>query len=237
MRTDTAQVGDGVPAHRARPEPGEPPRGGIVVLQDARGITRYLESVCARLASAGWYALAPHLYHRDGLRELDPANGWAGAQAQLETLTAAGIAADVDACLGELAAAGLGGRRGAVLGFCMGGTAALFTAATHELGAAVTFYGGPVGWVGVPSRTDLAAALRTPWLGLFGDEDALIPPADVEAIRAAAARAPAPSDVVRYPNAGHAFHSDDRAAVYRQDAAVDGWRRAMEWLDRHVRPS
>jgi carboxymethylenebutenolidase len=57
---------------------------------------------------------------------------------------------------------------------------------------------------------------------------------EIGALRAAAARSGVPTGLVSYPGAGHAFHSDDREAVYRQDAAQDAWSRTLEFLGRHV---
>ena len=121
----------------------------------------------------------------------------------------------------------------------MGGTVALFTATRHRLGAAVSFYGGGVRtpyWDGVPPLVDLAPLLRTPWLGLYGEEDKLISVDDVAELREAAGRAGVPTEIVSYPGAGHAFHSDDRAAVYRAEAAADAWARTLALLDEWLRP-
>jgi carboxymethylenebutenolidase len=90
-------------------------------------------------------------------------------------------------------------------------------------------------WDGVAPLVGLAPNLRTPWLGLYGEEDALITEAEVEALRDAAAQAGVPTELVTYPGAGHAFHSDDREAVYRPAAAVDAWARASAFLDGHMR--
>jgi carboxymethylenebutenolidase len=227
----------GVPVTVVAPATEDSPRGGVVVIQDARGITPYLVSVCDRLAGAGWLAVAPHLYHRAGIAEVDPAGSWAEAPARMGTLTGAGIAADVDASLDHLAGAGVGPERTAVLGFCMGGTVALFTGTRRPLAAAVSFYGGGVSrpyWDGVPPLVELAPRLRTPWLGLYGEEDALITGAEIEALRAAAARADVPTELVSYPGAGHAFHSDDRAALHRPTPARNAWNRTLTFLNDHA---
>jgi len=229
---------DGTPLTACAPA-GEstPPLGGIVVVQDARGITPYLRSVCARLAAAGWLAAAPHLYHRQGFAETPRNGSWQSAATDMLTLRGAEIAADVDAALAYLADAGVGAASRAVIGFCMGGTVALATAARTPLAAAVSFYGGAVSapyWEGVAPLVELAPSLRGPWLGLYGEQDTLITTAEIDALRAAAARAPAATELVSYPGAGHAFHSDDRAAVYRPEAAADAWSRTLAFLDRHA---
>ncbi|ABD11976.1 dienelactone hydrolase-like enzyme [Frankia casuarinae] len=239
LRAQAVRGRGGLPLTVLAPAAKDPPRGGLVVVQDARGITPYLVSVCDRLAAAGWLTVAPHLYHRDGLDEVDPADGWAAATSTMGTLSGAGIDADIDAALGHLLAAGFPAERSAIIGFCMGGTVALHTATRHTLAAAVSFYGGGIStpyWPGIPALVEAAPSLRGPWLGLYGEEDALISTDEIAALRAAAARSGAPTELVSYAGAGHAFHSDDREALYRPVAAADGWSRALAFLDRHVRP-
>lgn len=229
--------GDTVPATTAVPPADDPARGAVIVVQDARGMTPYLASVCDRLAEAGYLAVAPHLYHWDGYAEVDPAGSWAGAPEAMTTLTATGLNADVDACLLHLHDVGFGVGRVGVLGFCMGGTVALHTGTRHALGAAVSFYGGAVSvpaWDGVPPLVHSAAGLRTPWLGLYGEEDPLITMAETVELRLAAEDAQVPTALVTYPGAGHAFHSDDRPALYREAAAEDAWKRALDWLGDHL---
>src|SRR6478752_6183842 len=41
-------------------------KGALVVVQEAFGVNEHIEDVCARLADAGWLAVAPHLFHRSG---------------------------------------------------------------------------------------------------------------------------------------------------------------------------
>ncbi|OHV50362.1 dienelactone hydrolase family protein [Pseudofrankia sp. BMG5.36] len=217
--------------------PAGAPRGGVVVVHDARGITPYLRSVCERLAAAGWLAAAPHLYHRQGIAQTPAAGGWPTAATDMLAFTGAEIAADVDAALAYLGTAGVGEESRAIIGFCMGGTVALATATRAPLAAAVSFYGGAVSapyWDGIAPLVELAPALRGPWLGLYGEEDALITLAEINALREAAAKAPVPTELVSYPGAGHAFHSDDRASVHRPEAAADAWSRALAFLDEHA---
>lgn len=215
-------------------EPDRPPKGGVVVVQEAFGVNEHIEDVGRRFAAEGWLAVAPHLFHRNG----DPTPDYddrPAAMAQLQALTADGVLADVDAAMAHLAAAGVPAGRVAAVGFCMGGTVALVTAARRDVGAAVTFYGGGVkqGRFGFPPLVEEATRLRAPWLGLFGDLDQGIPVADVEDLRAAAATSGQPTEIVRYAEAGHGFHCDRRDA-YHAPSAGDAWERTLEWLDRHA---
>ena len=41
-----------------------------------------------------------------------------------------------------------------------------------------------------------------------------------------------PSEIVVYPDAPHGFHADYRDS-YRGQAATDGWKRLVAWLNQH----
>jgi len=214
--------------------PGGSPKGGIVVVQEAFGVNDHIEDVCRRFAAEGWLAVAPHLFHRSG----DPKLGYtdlAEVQPHMQALTSDGVLADVDAATAHLAGAGVSAAHQGIVGFCMGGTVALIVAAERHLGAAVTFYGGGVttGRFGFPPMVEEAQKLQAPWLGLFGDLDKGIPVEDVEALRSAAAGSGQPTEVVRYPEAEHGFHCDQRAS-YHPASAVDAWQRTLTWFSHYL---
>ena len=103
-------------------------------------------------------------------------------------------------------------------------------------GAAVGFYGGGIVTGRFPQFPPLVsevASLQTPWLGLFGDQDASIPVDDVEQLREALRGAKVDTDIVRYADAGHGFHCDQRPD-YRPEDAADAWRRALDWFASHL---
>lgn len=215
-------------------EPSGAPIGGVMVVQEAFGVNDHIEDVCRRFAEEGWLAVAPHLFHRSG----DPKLGYEDftlVKPHMEALTAAGVLTDIDAAFARLSSAGLAPLQVGVVGFCMGGTVALITAVEREVGAAVTFYGGGVtqGRFGFPPLVELALQLRAPWLGLYGDLDQGIPVEEVEQLRVAAATAATKTEVVRYPDAGHGFHCDQRAS-FNPTAANDGWRRTLDWFSRYL---
>ncbi len=215
-------------------EPDGAPKAAIVVIQEAFGVNDHIEDVTRRLAAAGYRAVSPHLFHRSG----DPKLAYddlSQVMPHMQALSAEGIATDLDATFAYLAGAGFEGRRVGIVGFCMGGTVAFFAGARYPLGAAVTFYGGGVGQgrFGYPSQIDEAAKLQSPWLGLYGDLDKGIPVEEVEELRAAAASASVPTEVVRYPDADHGFHCDARSS-YHGPSAEDAWERALDWFGRHL---
>jgi carboxymethylenebutenolidase len=215
-------------------EPDRAAKGGLLVIQEAFGVNEHIEDVCRRFAAEGWLAVAPHLFHRTG----DPKLGYddlGPVMPHMKALTADGILADVDAGIAHLEAAGFPSNGIGVVGFCMGGTVTLVTAARRDVGAGVTFYGGGVaeGRFGFGPLVEEAKDLRAPWLGLFGDEDAGIPVEQVEALRAAATSSGQATEVVRYPEAGHGFHCDRRDS-YHEAAAKDAWQRTLDWFERYL---
>jgi carboxymethylenebutenolidase len=219
--------------YEAEPDGGA--RGAVIVIQEAFGMTEHIQDVCRRFAAEGYRAVAPHLFHRSG-DPVIPYDDMRAVVPHLGELSAEGLEADIAATLDHLAAAGFSPDRVAIVGYCMGGSVVVLAAARHALGAAVTYYGGGImgGRFGIPPLVELAPSLRTPWLGLFGDEDQSIPTDQVEALREAAGGASVPTEVVRYPDAGHAFNCDARSDSFHEASAKDAWQRTLDWLGAHV---
>jgi carboxymethylenebutenolidase len=224
------------PMPAALAEPSGEPKGGIVVIQEAFGLTGHIVDIAHRLADAGWLAVAPALFHRQGSPVFDYGD-YEKMFPVFKELTAEGVNVDVDATIATLAERGIPTARTGIVGFCMGGTVSMQTAARLELGAAVTFYGGGVaeGRFGFPSCLDVAPDLKTPWLGLYGDLDKGIPADDVEALRVAAKPATVETEIVRYAEADHGFNCDARES-YHAPSAADAWSRTLAWFDRHLAP-
>jgi carboxymethylenebutenolidase len=211
-------------------EPSPPARGAIVVIQEAFGVTDHIRTIAVRLADEGYLAVAPHMFHRSG----DPvlAYGDMAAVDHQSHLDDHKALSDVDGVLAYLRDRGWADRQIGVVGFCMGGRIAFLVALERSIGAAVTFYGGGIVtqiYAQFPPLIGRSAELRTSWLGLFGDQDHVISPADVEALREATRPAKVPVDIIRYADAGHGFNCDDRAD-YRPEAARDAWARTLAWL-------
>jgi carboxymethylenebutenolidase len=210
--------------------------GAVIVIQEAFGVNDYIRDVTRRFAASGYRAVAPTMFHRAG-GGTAPYDDFSKVIPLFRGVTDDGIVADVDATVAHLRQAGFDDGRIGIVGFCFGGRVTFLVATRRALGAAVGFYGGGIVTKRLPLFEPLigdAARLATPWLGLFGDEDASIPADDVERLRETLAReATVAYEIVRYPGAAHGFHCD-RRPVYQEAAATDGWRRALEWLRRHL---
>jgi carboxymethylenebutenolidase len=154
---------------------------------------------------------------------------------QIMKLRADNLNADVDATLEYLGRAGFKVGQVGIIGFCMGGSVSFSSATRQPLGAAVSFYGGGIGEgrFGIPPLVELAPKLKCPWLGFFGDRDQTIRVDQVEALRAAVAKASVATEIQRYADADHGFHCDARDS-YHEPSAKDAWKRTLAWLDAHL---
>lgn len=234
------RVGSGqMPAYRAAPAQVRP-APTILVVQEIFGVHEYIKDVCRRFAKLGYLAVAPELYARQG----DPAK-----IGDIPTLVRqivskvpdAQVMGDLDACVAWAANNGGDIEKLGITGFCWGGRITwLYAAHSPEpkgakLRAAVAWYGRLVGESSPPTPLhplDLAGQVQVPVLGLYGGADSSIPLESVARMERALAANPgagARSHFIVYPEAPHAFHADYRAS-YRKDAAQDGWKRCLEWM-------
>jgi carboxymethylenebutenolidase len=227
--------GKTIPAYRARPEAkGDPPT--VLVVHEIFGVHEYIRDICRRFAKQGYLAVAPDLYSRQG----DPEKA-----ADIRTLireivsrvSDERVLADLDATADWIEKVGEGDtERMGITGFCWGGRVVwLYAAHSAKLRAGAAWYGRLVGDERPETRrhpVDLAADLRAPVLGLYGDEDRGIPLDTVERMREAIRSAGRESEIVVYTGASHGFHADYRQSYHRA-AAEDGWRRMLEWFRKH----
>jgi carboxymethylenebutenolidase len=228
----TVDTADG-PMRCYEAKPASPKRAAIVV-QEAFGVNNHIEDVTRRLADAGYHAVAPDLFHRSGPGAVVEYGNFEKVLEYFQDLGGDdAILNDIDAALNHLRAQGFADKSVGIVGFCAGGRVTFLVSARRALGAAVGFYGGGIvtgRFPQFPALISEVSELRTPWLGIFGDEDASIPVEDVEQLREALKRTSVPTEVVRYEHAGHGFHCDQRPD-FRPEEAADAWARTLAWFD------
>lgn len=232
---------DGVPLRVARP--GASPSGGVVVLHQAPGYSPQTAQWLEQLADEGYLAVAPLLLHRQGVEAVDPGERFGGDMVAFAKFLPGDDDArsDVAAALAFLEAEGIGPSATALLGFSYGGRATYLIASEQPVAAAVSFYGGGVqrknfhGNEELPALADRTAQLRTPFLGLFGEQDFMLTAGELDEWEQELAGAPVRAELVRYPAAGHAFDVDmpmgpGMPSPYVAEAAEDATRRALDFL-------
>jgi carboxymethylenebutenolidase len=224
-----------MPGYRAQPRSGAPFPVALVV-QEIFGVHEHIRDVCRRLAKAGYMAIAPELYARQGdvskLTDIQEI-----VTNVVMKVPDAQVMADLDATVDwaeQTHAADV--SRLAITGFCWGGRIVwLYAAHSPKLRAGAAWYGRlatPSDPLHPKQPVDVAASLRAPVLGLYGGADDGIPQTDVEKMKAAIAAAHGPSEIVVYPGAPHGFHADYRPS-YRETEAKDAWKRMLAWFAKH----
>ena len=230
-----------MPAYRAQPA-GKTGLPVVLVLSEIFGVHEYIADTARRFAKAGYLAIAPELFVRQG----DAQSYGEMAKLMSEVISKvpdAQVLGDLDATVAWVAAHGGNADKLGVTGFCWGGRQTwLYTAHNPKVKAGVAWYGRLVGdsTALTPKHpVELAAQLTGPVLGLYGAADTGIPLDTVERMKAALAEAGAKgnaaakaSEFVVYPDAPHAFHADYRPS-FRKEAAEDGWKRALAWFKQH----
>ena len=225
-----------VPAYRAAPA-GKQNLPVILVISEIFGVHEYIADTCRRLARAGYMAIAPDLFARQG----DPKAYSEMAKLMSEVVGKvpdAQAMADLDGAVQWAAANGGDTQRLGITGFCWGGRITWLYAAHGPVKAGVAWYGrleGNKSELQPQHAIDLVAQLKAPVLGLYGGKDTGIPLESVERMRAAlqtGSAAAKASEFVIYPDAPHAFHADYRPS-YREQDARDGWQRMLVWFNRH----
>jgi carboxymethylenebutenolidase len=207
----------------------------VIVIQEAFGVNGHIRNVADRFADEGFLAVAPQLFHRDGSPEI-PYDDYPSAMTFMANLTKQGITNDLNATTDFLATLSYRAPNIAAVGYCMGGTVAFFAATLGTIGAAASFYGGGVatGRFGLPPLLELAADLKSPWLGLYGDLDQSIPVDQIEALREATDALAVATEIVRYSDGQHGFHCDARPDAYNEAAARDAHARALAFFAEHL---
>jgi carboxymethylenebutenolidase len=161
------------------------PWPGVVVIQDALGLTDDIREQADRLAAAGYLALAPSLYSGRGIRCV------------IATLRASrsgeGSAyGDIDAARRWLAERDDCTGRVGIIGFCMGGGFALLSAPRFD--AAAVNYGE------VPTDATARLVGACPIVGSYGGRDRTLP-GRAERLRSALGELGVAYDVKEYPDA------------------------------------
>lgn len=225
-----------VPAYRAAPT-GKTGLPVVLVVHEIFGVHEYIADVCRRLARAGYMAIAPELYARQG--DATQYGEIAKLMAELVAkVPDAQVMADLDGALAWAGQHGGDTARAAITGFCWGGRITWLYAAHGPVKAGVAWYGRLVGNATVltPKHpVDIATQLKAPVRGLYGGQDGGIPLDTIDKMKGVLAQGSAAakaSEFVVYPDAPHAFHADYRPS-YRKAAAEDGWAQALAWFKAH----
>ena len=227
--------GGEVPAFHARPTGGKH-LPTVIVIHEIFGVHEWVKDICRRFAKAGYLAVAPYLYSRQG-----DALAYTDIQKLVGDLVSkvddATVISDLDATVKWASKNGGDPQRVAVTGFCWGGRQTwLYTAHNPDVKAGAAWYGHMVRKEGNTQPVhpvEVAAAYKGRMLGLYGELDKGIQASQIDAMRAALkAAGDTKSEIVVYPGADHGFLADYRPS-YNESAAKDAWAHCLAWFKSH----
>ena len=247
IKTDTTGIAAGdfevkigtytMPVYEARPAAGGP-APIVVCISEVWGVHEWVRDVTRRFAKAGFYAVAPELFKREG---------GVGQLSNIQDILKIVFAVPQKQVLGDVAATidwakkrpGARADRVGVTGWCWGGGVVYQVAATNpDIKAAVAWYGPP----GRPfpdqpapvSGFDVAKDIKAPLLGLYGETDTSPTPADARKLGDLVKQGNPNVEIVAYPGAGHAFFADYRPS-FNATAAADAWKRCTDWFGKYLK--
>jgi carboxymethylenebutenolidase len=204
----------------ARPQRGD--GSAVIVIQEWWGLVPHIKELAERFAGVGFVALAPDLYHGVQTTEPDEAGkllmGLRMDQAARDIAGAAAHLKGLDGVAGEIGC----------VGFCMGGSLALWSATvSDDIAATVGLYPA-LPW----------ERMQPDWSNYSGkaalihcsEEDGTSAAPGIQMARKAIEAAGGEVSMYDYPGTRHAFFNDDRPEVYHAHAARVAWARTLEFL-------
>jgi len=223
--------GGEMPAYRAMPA-GKSGLATVLVVQEIFGVHEHIKDVCRRFAKAGFLAVAPELYARQG----DPTKYTEIPKLMSEVVAKvsdAQVMDDLDSTAAWAAKNGGAAGKVGVTGFCWGGRIVwMYAAHNPQIKGAVAWYGPTAKAYSADDKSplDVVSQIKAPVLGLYGGADPGIPTDTVEKLRdALKAAGNTKCEFVIYPDTPHGFNADYRPS-YRKEAAEDGWKRCVAWF-------
>jgi carboxymethylenebutenolidase len=223
--TDGAQIA----AYQA--ESAAAPKGTVVVLQEIFGLNQHIRSVAEGYAQAGYFVIAPAMYHRVasgielGYTQDDMTQAFA-LKASAEALLPK-LLEDVQASIDYAARAGKAAGapkslKVGVVGYCWGGLMSWRAAQRLQgLAASAPYYGGGM-------TQELKAPLHCPTMAHLSDQDDYVPMDGVAALHKAY-----PQVTLHLYAAKHGFNCDERAS-YDQVSADLARQRTLAFFAQHL---
>jgi carboxymethylenebutenolidase len=235
---DVAVPGGNMPVYFARPANVQNPPV-ILVCMEVFGLHEWVKDITRRIGHLGALGVAPNYYFRSETGGVDLTKFTADELPKLFPIVNAKsdteLFADLDATVAWAKSQGGDTNKLGIIGFCRGGRNVWhYSTYNPNLKAGVAFYGSLIDKndAAPKSSIDLAAEVKEPVLGLYGEEDTGIKVEQVQQMEAALKAAGKTAEFHEYPGAPHGFVADYRPS-YRKDAAEDAWKQMTAWFKKY----
>jgi carboxymethylenebutenolidase len=242
MIAETIQIagnnGDLIHGYYARPM-GPGPFPGVVWIHHMPGWDDWSKEAARKLAYNGYAVLEPDLYCRVAHGTVEDVMAKVRAEQGVPDDQVVG---DVEAAARYLKASPTSNGKVGVIGTCSGGRHSVLAASrSDEFDAVVGLWGGGV----VMKQEDLTEKrpvapidytkdLNVPILGLFGNDDRSPTAEQVDQHEEELKKHGKEYEFHRYEGAGHGIFYHHAPQMYRAEAAVDGWKKVLDFLGKKL---
>lgn len=204
---------------------GKGPFPAIIVIHEWWGLNDWVKENAKKFADKGYLALAIDLYRGQVAADSETAHEL------MRGLPEDRATRDLQAAFSYLVSRNdVQHDKIGSIGWCMGGGYSLQAALNvPELAACVINYGRLV------TDAEMIDKINCPILGIFGGKDRGIKVKDVEAFKAACAKAGKSIAVKIYQNSGHAFINEENTRGYNAADAKNAWEKTFTFFEQNLK--
>jgi len=197
---------------------------GVVMIHEWWGLNQNIKNRAHDLAEEGFLVLAVDLYDGKVADVSTDARTYATAvrndmdTALVHLKSAVAFLRNHERSLGNVAS----------LGWCFGGGLSMQLALNEQMDATIIYYGA------VETDAEVLATIDWPVLGIFGEEDAVIPLDSVHAFASSLDKVGIENEIITYPGLGHAFANPSNAG-YDPTSTAHAWMKTIDFLEMHLK--
>lgn len=221
IKTEEVIYFEDISGYLAKPaENGEYP--GVVMIHEWWGLTDYIRTMARKLAAEGYLVLAVDLYEGEVATTPERARELVSLLDQEQALN------NMKSAVTYLRVQE-GVTKIASLGWCFGGGQSMQLAISGQILDATIIYYGTI----VPDESQLSI-IRWPVLGVFGDQDVVIPVSQVQEFEVILNTLGIENEIYMYPGVAHAF-ANPSGANYAPEETEDAWEKTISFLNKHLK--
>lgn len=203
------------------------PKAGIILIQEAFGVTAHIRRCVARFAEEGYLVIAPEIFHRTAPAGAEFAyDNFEVIKPHYMAITPEGLQADLKVSFDWLKSNSV--KKFGSVGYCLGGRVSYTTNSFLPMDAAVSYYGRIA-----PDLLDKAKDQHGPILLFWGGADKGIALSDARSVADALRSAQKPYTHVEFSQAEHGFNCDDRPS-FNAEASEQAWGLTLAFFKNHL---
>jgi carboxymethylenebutenolidase len=215
---------DTVPCYLSLPK-GEGKHPALILVHEWWGLTQWMKDNADMFAKKGYVALCVDLYKGKVTDKPDEAMKLSQSLNQDMAVKDVVSAFNYLKTLSNVDVSKIG-----CIGWCMGGAFSLQGAINiPELKATVVCYGR------LTTDSTLVSKIQSPVLGIFGEEDKVIPFDAVKKFEQALKTQSKHIKVFEYPKSGHAFMNQTNKTGYNKNTTKDAWKEIYAFFDGNLK--